>query len=93
MDRGTSFSGLRLHAAIENRIKPRFKKISLGEVWRLPGFLDGPLKMGENRNVPHGGVLVSTLQVRQRRHAEDGSWASLKIGPNKTANQELALAA
>ncbi len=24
----------------------------------------------------HGGVLVSTLQVRQRRHAEDGSLAS-----------------
>jgi hypothetical protein len=40
-----------------------------------------------------GGALVSTWGMRQRRHAEDGSLASLKIGPNKTANQELALAA
>ncbi len=40
-----------------------------------------------------GGVLVSTWKTRQRRHAEDGSWASLIIGPNKTANEELALAA
>ena len=30
-----------------------------------------------------GGVLVSTLQVRQRRHAEDGSLASLITGPKK----------
>jgi len=29
-----------------------------------------------------GGVLVSTLQVRQRRHAEDGSLASLILEPN-----------
>ena len=40
-----------------------------------------------------GGVLVSTWEMRQRRHAEDGSLASLNIGPNKTANEELALAA
>jgi hypothetical protein len=30
----------------------------------------------------YGGVLVSTLQVRQRRHAEDGSLASLILEPN-----------
>ena len=40
-----------------------------------------------------GGVLVSTMKMRQRRHAEDGSWASLIIEPKITANQELALAA
>ena len=28
-----------------------------------------------------GGVLVSTWETRQRRHAEDGSLASLNIGP------------
>jgi len=27
------------------------------------------------------GALVSTWEMRQRRHAEDGSWASLIIGP------------
>ena len=31
---------------------------------------------------PHGGVLVSTWEIRQRRHAEDGSLASLIIEPN-----------
>jgi len=40
-----------------------------------------------------GGALVSTWEMRQRRHAEDGSLASLKIEPKQTANQELALAA
>jgi len=43
--------------------------------------------------LPDGGALVSTWEMRQRRHAEDGSLASLKIEPNQTANQELALAA
>jgi len=28
-----------------------------------------------------GGVLVSTWGIRRRRHAEDGSLASLIIGP------------
>jgi len=28
-----------------------------------------------------GGVLVSTMKMRQRRHAEDGSLASLIIEP------------
>jgi hypothetical protein len=28
-----------------------------------------------------GGVLVSTMRIRRRRHAEDGSLASLKIEP------------
>ena len=40
-----------------------------------------------------GCALVSTWEMRQRLHAEDGSLASLKIEPNQTANQELALAA
>jgi hypothetical protein len=30
-----------------------------------------------------GGVLVSTWKMRQRRHAEDGSLASLIIGPKQ----------
>jgi len=50
----------------------------------------------EDYNVPEvldGGALVSTWEMRQRRHAEDGSLASLKIEPKQTANQELALAA
>ena len=40
-----------------------------------------------------GGVLVSTMRIRRRRHAEDGSLASLNIEPKIKANQELALAA
>jgi hypothetical protein len=40
-----------------------------------------------------GGALVSTWGTRQRRHAEDDALASLIIASNKTANQELALAA
>ena len=49
----------------------------LPEVGRVAAGID------ERRNLPHsyylryGGVLVSTLQVRQRRHVEDGSLASL----------------
>jgi hypothetical protein len=40
-----------------------------------------------------GGAPVSTWGMRQRRHAEDDALASLIIASNKTANQELALAA
>ena len=40
-----------------------------------------------------GGVLVSTWEKDQRRHAEDGSLASLIIEPKINANEELALAA
>lgn len=40
-----------------------------------------------------GGALVSTWNMRQRRHAEDDAFASLIIASNKTANEELALAA
>jgi hypothetical protein len=39
--------------------------------------LDWTGEPGETRRCRiYGGVLVSTLQVRQRRHAEDGSLAS-----------------
>lgn len=40
-----------------------------------------------------GGVPVSIREMRQRRHAEDDALASLIIASNKTANEELALAA
>jgi len=40
-----------------------------------------------------GGAPVSTWEMRQRRHAEDDALASLIIASNKTANEELALAA
>jgi hypothetical protein len=53
----------------------------------------GKLKDDAIAESKDGGALVSTWGMRQRRHAEDGSLASLKIEPNKTANQELALAA
>ena len=42
---------------------------------------------------PNGGVPVSIREMRQRRHAEDDALASLIIASNKTANEELALAA
>jgi len=47
----------------------------------LPPFahfhaLDPGKDVGEARIVPFGGVLVSTCQVRQRRHAEDDALAS-----------------
>jgi hypothetical protein len=42
---------------------------------------------------PNGGAPVSTWEMRQRRHAEDDALASLIIASNKTANEELALAA
>jgi len=41
----------------------------------------------------HGGVPVSTWGMRQWRHAEDGSLASLIFEPKTTANAEVALAA
>jgi hypothetical protein len=41
----------------------------------------------------NGGAPVSTWEMRQRRHAEDDALASLIIASNKTANEELALAA
>ena len=40
-----------------------------------------------------GGVLVSTWEIRQRRHAEDDALASLIIASKQNANEELALAA
>jgi len=43
--------------------------------------------------LPNGGAPVSTWEMRQRRHAEDDALASLIIASNKTANEELALAA
>ena len=39
--------------------------------------LDSRLVLSDAIGAEYGGVLVSTLQVRQRRHAEDGSLASL----------------
>jgi len=49
--------------------------------------------MHDNAKAVDGGVPVSTWEMRQLRHAEDGSLASLIIGPKTTANEELALAA
>ncbi len=45
-------------------------------------LLTGGSRPAKLRCTVFGGVLVSTWLVRQRRHAEDGSWASLIIGPN-----------
>jgi len=50
--------------------------------FRFSKALDVRAGVGENRTAVYGGVLVSTWETRQRRHAEDGSWASLIIGPN-----------
>jgi hypothetical protein len=47
----------------------------------------------ENVKVRFGGVPVSIRGMRQRRHAEDDALASLIIASNKTANEQLALAA
>jgi hypothetical protein len=47
----------------------------------------------ENVKVRFGGVPVSIREMRQRRHAEDDALASLIIASNKTANEQLALAA
>jgi len=44
-------------------------------------------------DLPDGGAPVSIREMRQRRHAEDDALASLIIASNKTANEELALAA
>jgi len=49
--------------------------------------------MADGISVAFGGAPVSTWGMRQRRHAEDDALASLIIASNKTANQELALAA
>jgi len=38
--------------------------------------IDPWARLGDIRSVACGGVLVSTLKTRQRRHAEDGSLAS-----------------
>jgi hypothetical protein len=54
--------------------------------------LDRTVELADD-DTSNGGALVSTWGMRQRRHAEDGSLASLKIEPKQTANQELALAA
>ena len=43
-----------------------------------------PLTFGRNARILHsltGGALVSTWEMRQRRHAEDGSLASLILEP------------
>jgi hypothetical protein len=37
-----------------------------------------------------GGVLVSTMKTRQRRHAEDGTLASLKIGPKHKSKRRVS---
>jgi len=49
--------------------------------------------MRDSASAVDGGVPVSTWEMRQWRHAEDGSLASLIIGLKTTANEELALAA
>jgi hypothetical protein len=37
--------------------------------------------MRDIKALPLGGVQVSTMKTRQRRHAEDGTLASLKMAP------------
>jgi len=59
----------------------RSPSLDLVQIWR------------EYVNVRFGGVPVSIREMRQRRHAEDDALASLIIASNKTANEELALAA
>ena len=64
------------------------------EVW--PAFAAlrrGKLKDYGIAESNDGGAPVSTWEMRQRRHAEDDALASLIIASNKTANEELALAA
>ena len=56
-------------------------------------MLDRRPDMRDSADAVDGGVPVSTWEMRQWRHAEDGSLASLIIGPKTTANDELALAA
>jgi len=72
---------------------PARSGVSAPFMWHADSFLDRVRKSRDDEYVRFGGALVSTWEMRQRRHAEDGSLASLKIEPNKTANQELALAA
>lgn len=62
-------------------------------MWHADSFLDRVRKLRDDDYVRFGGALVSTWEMRQRRHAEDDALASLIIASNKTANQELALAA
>ena len=47
----------------------------------LRPVLDRPRDMRDSAKAVDGGVLVSTWEMRQWRHAEDGSLASLIIGP------------
>ena len=47
--------------------------------WSFGTHLDVRLDLPECARVPFGGVLVSTGSMRQRRHAEDVTLASLKI--------------
>jgi hypothetical protein len=62
--------------------------------WRRALALDPGAGMGDFQVFClAGGVLVSTWELRQRRHAEDDALASLIIASKKTANEELALAA
>jgi len=37
-----------------------------------------------------GGVLVSTMETRQRRHAEDGTLASLKMEPKHKSKRRVS---
>jgi len=75
---------------IRSIIHPRFSIFI-----RCPPFrrLDHPPESGDDNCVRFGGAPVSTWETRQRRHAEDDALASLIFASNKTANDELALAA
>jgi len=48
----------------------------------LMTWLDRSLRLTDSFSAVDGGVLASTWVTRQRRHAEDGSLASLIIEPN-----------
>jgi hypothetical protein len=58
-----------------------------------PQILTGGIGQAKIDLIAFGGAPVSTWKMRQRRHAEDDALASLIIASNKTANEELALAA
>jgi len=80
----------RVHA-VRGRLKLELQaKLRQGS---LSASLDLEEKWRENVTVRFGGVPVSIREMRQRRHAEDDALASLIIASNKTANEELALAA
>src|SRR5438445_12205006 len=59
-------------------------RCEIGRGWQSSNY-DSPLDRkgsgADIHGVAYGGVLVSTWKRRQRRHAEDGSLASLIIGP------------